>query len=110
MQPTFKLRSRLKVVQAEQKCKFKQEKVAKSLTCAFLSAQFLYKNFVADCKGNPLFCLRSEEIGSIDFFACVADCHRSSSFAYFLKNPNRPWLRSFRWAWGLGGKRARMRW
>ena len=34
---------------------------------------------------------------------------KNSRFADALHFPNRPWLRSFRLAWGLGGNRLRRR-
>ena len=54
-------------------------------------------------------CLHGIGIGSIDFSVSVADCHRFLYIADALHFPNRPWLRSFRLAWGLGGKKGRMR-
>ena len=51
-----------------------------------------------------MFCLQGIEVASIDFFNLKTFCHRLVSFAYFLKIPNRSWLRSFCLAWGLGGK------
>ncbi len=54
-------------------------------------------------------CLHVVEIGSIDLLNSKTYKLKNSRFAYFLKNPNRSWLRSFRSPWGLGGKRARMR-
>ena len=40
-------------------------------------------------------CLHGVEIGSIDFFALVAECYRLSFLANTLKIPNHSWLRSF---------------
>jgi len=38
----------------------------------------------------------------------VADCYRFLFLANALHFPNRSWLRSFKLAWGLGGKIARI--
>ncbi len=67
-----------------------------------------YRNFVAYCKANPAVCLHGAEIGSIDLLNSKTYKLKNSRFAYFLKNPNRPWLCSFRSPWGLGGKIARI--
>ena len=48
------------------------------------------------------------EIGSIDFSVSVADCHRFPYIADALNFSNRPWLRSFHFPWGLGGKKGRV--
>ena len=68
--------------------------------------EILYRKFVADCKANPAVCLHGTEIGSIDLLNSLTYKLKNSRFAYFLKNPNRSWLRSFRSPWGLGGKKA----
>ena len=56
-------------------------------------------------------CLHTTEIGSIDFSILVADCHRFSTLrdvcnSQFITHNSQlfSWLRSFRLAWGLGGK------
>ena len=51
-------------------------------------------------------CLHGVEIGSIDLLNSKTYKLKNSRFAYFLKNPNASWLRSFRPPWGLGGKKA----
>ena len=53
-------------------------------------------------------CLHGVEIGSIDLPNSQTQKLKNSRFAYFLKNPNRSWLRSFWLAWGLGEKIARI--
>ncbi len=53
-------------------------------------------------------CLRGVEIGSIDLLNSKTYKLKNSRLAYFLKNPNASWLRSFCLAWGLGGKMARI--
>ena len=66
--------------------------------------EILYRNFVANCKANPAVCLHGTEIGSIDLPNSKTYKLKNSHFAYFLKNPNPSWLRSFHFAWGLGEK------
>ena len=46
-------------------------------------------------------CLHGVEIGSIDLLNSKTYKLKNSRFAYFLKNPNRPWLRSFCLAWAF---------
>ena len=70
--------------------------------------EILYRKFVADCKANPAVCLHGTEIGSIELLNSKTYKLKNSRFAYFLKNPNRSWLRSFHLAWGLGEKMARI--
>ena len=47
-------------------------------------SEILYIFFVALCKVNPAVCLHGTEIGSIDFFALVADCLRFSTLRLLL--------------------------
>jgi hypothetical protein len=71
--------------------------------------EILYRFFVAPCKANPAVCLHGAEIGGIDLPNSKTYKLKNSRFAYFLKNPNRSWLRSFRSPWGVGGKKRNRR-
>ena len=72
-------------------------------------SEILNNFFVALCKLNPAVRLHGVEIGSIDLPNSQTYKLKKSRAAYFLKNPNRSWLRSFRSPWGLGGKKRNRR-
>ena len=56
-----------------------------------------------------MICLHGIGIGSIDLLNSLTYKLKNSRFTYFLHFPNRPWLRSFGSAWGLGERTARMK-